>query len=609
MSENSEKKKTRFAWGELFAFYRGEFTRLYVSLAATLGSSAMVLLIPLVVGYLVDDVLLNQEGASVLPAIFGRFFGRIGDRAYLLQNLWVFGAIILGLYALDGMFSYLNNARITRFAETGALNMRLRLFSHLQRLPFAYHKQAQTGDLVQRCTTDVDQIRRFFQMQLSEMVRCLALVVIATVMMFRLDTKMALVAIASTPILFVSSWIYFKKRRYAFRVWDEAEGVISTVLQENITGVRVVRAFDRTDFEIEKFAVHNNALNRVAKEQFRIMGDFWMASDLLAFSQLAAVIIVGAIEAIDGNISLGTLLIFISYSENLIFPLRGLARLLADAGKMQISFDRLKEILDEKPEPGDEDLLDPVLKGQVEFDRVDFAYPDDPRPVLKDVSFDIRPGQTLGILGPTGSGKSSLLQLLQRLYEPTNGSIRFDGIPATEISRESLRRQIGLILQEPFVYSRTIMENIRMPRPQASDTDVKNQAKTARLHREIQQFEDGYETMVGERGVTLSGGQKQRLTIARALIRTCPIIVFDDSLSVVDMETDCEIRRAMRRSGGSITTFIVSHRISTLMHADRIIVLSEGKVAESGTHGTLLENNGLYRRVYDIQRAYLEEDA
>lgn len=608
MSEKSEKKKkTRFAWGELFAFYRGEFARLYVSLAATLGSAIMVLLIPLVVGFLVDRVLLAND--SIMPAFMERLFARIGDPAFLLANLWIFGLAIVVLFVLDGFFSFVNNTLVTSFSETGALNQRMKLFSHLQRLPFAYHKQAQTGDLVQRCTSDVEQIRRFFQMQLSEIVRCLALVVVATVLMFRLNTSMALVAIASTPILFVSSWIYFKKRRYAFLVWDEAEGEISTVLQENVTGVRVVRAFDRTDYEIEKFAVKNDELNHVAHEQFRIMGNFWMFSDLLAFAQLAAVIIYGAIAVIDGRVSLGTLLIFISYSENLTFPLRGLARLLADAGKMQISFGRLKEILDEAPESRDEDLLDPVLNGRIDFDQVSFSYPDDPRAVLKDVTFSLGAGQTLGILGQTGSGKSSLLHLLQRLYEPTAGAIRFDGIDSAEISRESLRRQIGMILQEPYVYSRSIMENIRMPRPEASDDDVMHEAKTAKLHKEIEQFEEGYETMVGERGVTLSGGQKQRLTIARALIRNCPVVVFDDSLSAVDMETDREIRRALKERAGEITTLIVSHRISTLMHADLIIVLSEGRVTEAGRHDELLSHNGLYRRVYDIQRAYMEEDA
>lgn len=606
MSDAPKKTKQRFAWRELLAFYQGEFSRLFVSLAATLGAAIMVLLIPLVVGFLVDRVLLDN--ASELPTFIDRLFGMLGDRTYLLQNLWIFGVVIIVLFGLDGFFSYLNNSLITRYSETGALKMRMRLFSHLQRLPFSYHKRAQTGDLVQRCTSDVEQIRRFFQMQLSEIVRCLALVIVATVLMFRLNTTMALVAIASTPILFISSWIYFKKRRYAFRVWDEAEGEISTVLQENVTGVRVVRAFNRTEYEIEKFGVKNNELNRVAHEQFRIMGNFWMFSDFLAFAQLAAVIIFGAIMVIDNQISLGTLLIFISYSENLTFPLRGLARLLADAGKMQISFDRLKEILDEKPEPKDEDLLDPLLFGEVEFEKVNFAYEDDPRPVLEDVSFSVKKGQTLGILGPTGSGKSSLLLLLQRLYEPTSGKIRFDGVDSTEISRESLRRQIGMILQEPFVYSRTIMENIRMPRPEATDDDVRHQAKIAKLHREIQQFESGYDTVVGERGVTLSGGQKQRLTIARALIRSCPIIVFDDSLSAVDMETDREIRRAMKEREKEITTFIVSHRISTLMHADKIIVLKDGRISQSGTHESLLESDGLYRRVYDIQRAYMEEE-
>lgn len=606
MSEIPDKPNARFAWRELFSFYQGEMPRLLISMGATVGSALTVLLIPFVVGYLVDRVLQTQD--SHLPRFIESFFARLGTPEYFLNHLWIFGLIIVGLFALQGTFIYVHNTLITRFAERGALRMRMKLFAHLQRLPFAYHKRAQTGDLVQRCTSDVDQIRRFFQMQLTEIVQCLALVTIATVMMFRLNTDMAFVAIATTPILFISSLIYFKKRRYAFLVWDEVEGEISTVLQENVTGVRVVRAFNQTDFEIAKFSKKNTELNHVANEQFRIMGNFWMASDLLAFAQLAAVIVYGAIAVIDQRLSLGTFMIFITYSEHLLFPLRSLARLLADAGKMQISYGRLKEILDEEPESSDEDLLDPTLKGAIEFRDVSFAYDDDPRAVLEHVSFSIDAGQTLGILGPTGSGKSSLLHLMQRLYDPTSGAIYFDGIDSTTISRESLRRQIGMILQEPFVFSRTIFENIRMPRPDASEADVKREAKTARIHNEIKQFDQGYETIVGERGVTLSGGQKQRLTIARALIRECQIIVFDDSLSAVDMETDREIRLAMKSRPQHVTTLIVSHRISTLMNADKIIVLDEGRVVEAGTHQSLLTNDGLYKRVYDIQRAYLDEE-
>ncbi len=305
--------------------------------------------------------------------------------------------------------------------------------------------------------------------------------------------------------------------------------------------------------------------------------------------------------------TLGEMVIFVSYTELLLFPLRNLARMLADAGKMHVSFGRIQEILAELTEPDDRLLERPELTGDIEFKQVDFAYNKGQRLVLQNVSFSVKAGETIGIIGPTGSGKSSLLYLLQRLYDPTAGEILLDGIEIRRIARETVRSSVGLILQEPFVFSRSIFENIRLPRPKATAEEVYSSAQTAALHTDIEGFENGYETMVGERGVTLSGGQKQRLTIARTLIRECPILIFDDSLSAVDTETDAQIRCELRSRRDKTTTIMVSHRISTLAEADRILVLEDGRITAEGSHNQLINQPGLYQRVYHIQNSLIEE--
>lgn len=589
----------------ILQFYRKNRPRLAGAVVFTLLSAACSLALPLILSFVIDSVIKNNPVS--LPAVLSELYTRLGGREALLPRLYWMGLLIVAIVLLDGLFQFFRGKWIAIFSEDGSRRMRETVFRHLQRLPFAYHARAETGDLIQRCTSDVDTIKRFVGTQLLEIVRSFSLVVMTLVIMFLLNPMMAIISMAVTPLIFATSLVYFRKERAAFLKWDEAEGALSAMLQESLTGVRVVKAFARQAFEREKFGEKNRDLRDFGWKTFQIIANFWMFSDFICLLQIMAVTLAGAVLTIRGRLTLGQMVVFISYTDMLLFPLRNLARMLADAGKMHISYGRLKEILDEEPEPDDSHLKTPVLTGRIEFRHVGFAYDTHQRPVLQDLSFRISAGETIGIIGPTGSGKSTLLYLMQRLYEPTEGVILLDGLDIRDISRDTIRRSVGLILQEPFVFSRSVFENIRLPRPDASADDVFDAARTAAFHDDIQRFENGYETVVGERGVTLSGGQKQRLTIARTLIRECPILVFDDSLSAVDTETDTQIRSELRGRRHKTTTLIVSHRISTLSEADRIFVIEDGRITASGTHHDLIRQPGLYQRVYEIQNTLAEE--
>jgi ATP-binding cassette subfamily B protein len=514
--------------------------------------------------------------------------------------LFVCGALSVLSAALSGMFLYLNGRLAARASEAITRRLRDELFRRLQRLQASFYDTTDTGDLVQRCSSDVETVRTFLAADVVEIGRAVLLLVCVTPVLFWMDVTLAWIALALMPVIIAFALIFFRKVKQQFEAADVAEAELTGVLQENLTGVRVVRAFARQDHEIERFGARNAKFRDLSARLARLMGVYWGASDFVCVAQYGLVLFFGAMRVMHGQITLGTLFAFVTYETMVTWPVRQIGRVLADSGKAVVSLQRLGEILlalEESSEPTPETER---AQGAISFDHVTFGY-NAREPVLQDVHVQIRAGETLAIIGAPGSGKTSLVRLLLRLYSPQSGAIRVDGQEISQLSRAWLRRQIGVVMQDPFLYSRTIRENLRVGRSDASDTLLTHAAQDAALHTAIERFEHGYDTLIGERGVTLSGGQRQRLALARALLREPPILVLDDSLSAVDTGTEAHILRALRARKGRHTTLIIAHRLSSVMHADRILVLERGRCVQLGDHENLAQVEGPYRRLLDIQ--------
>ena len=559
---------------------------------------------PMVIGFTVDYVI--GSDASPLPVWVMKWIEGLGGRDFLRGNLYLCALATVFFTAITGLGAFLRRYLVTLSTEGMTQKLRGDLYWQLQNVPYDYYKHVSTGDLIQRCTSDVDTIRRFISQQLLEVIRILVMTVLASWVLFSLDLSLAAISLSIMPLLTIASYVYFKKVRHYYTDADEAEGVMSATIQENLAGVRVVRAFGQQQAELEAFTAHNKDHRDKTYKLLNLNSKFWSASDAFAYLQIGLSLIVGVYFAVTRGITLGTLWIFFSYTRMLVWPLRNIGRVLADMGKASVALGRIAEIFNHPLEGEPGQALEPEIRGHIEFKNVCFGY-DEYDDVLKDISFNVKPGQTVAILGSTGSGKTSLVQLLQRLYTVTAGEIIIDGVNVNDIDRSHLRRNIGIVLQEPFLYSRSIRENIRIASPHSPDEEVHNFARVAAIHDVIQGFEKGYETVVGERGVTLSGGQRQRVAIARMLMQRAPILIFDDSLSAVDTETDAAIRAALRVRRENTATFIISHRIVTLCEADNILVLEQGRLVQQGTHQQLLEQDGLYRRIAEIQHMLEDE--
>ena len=566
---------------------------------------AVAFISPLLLSEVIDSVIGSTRPLN-LPGPLQGWLDARGGRDFLVNNMWILALVLIGINVLNGIVMFLRGKWTAQASESIAEKMRNRLYRHLQTLPYDYHVKAATGDLIQRCTSDVETVRRFLSGQVVEIFRAVFMLVIALVIMLRMNVKMTLVSMMLVPLLFGYGMVFFKLTMKRFRETDEAEGRMSAVLQENLTGVRVVRAFGRESFEVDKFNRVNDRFRDLAARQANLLAYYWSISDLLTMAQNAISLLYGVVLAARGEITVGDLLVFTSYVGQLLWPVRQLGRILSDMGKSFVALDRIDEILCQKSEQNAAALLRPPIDRDIVFDHVTFAYDRD-RPVLRDVSFTVPKGATVAILGATGSGKSSLMHLMQRLYDCTGGRITIGGVDIKDIDKAYLRSRVGLILQEPFLYSRTIESNLGIAKPGITPDEVREAARTACADGFISEFENGYDTLVGERGVTLSGGQKQRVAIARTLCKDNDVLIFDDSLSAVDTETDAAIRAALKKRGEGITTFIISHRITTLSQADFIVVLDQGRVIQMGTHEELIRQEGLYQRVNMIQNSLEDE--
>lgn len=585
----------------LAGFAKGTKRYFFIAVFATALSILFSFLMPQVVGFTVDSVI--GDKSAELPGFLAPLYDKVGGRDFLRDH-FIFCALgVVFCALLSGVFTFAARMGAAKGTERFIKKLRDTLFAHTQYLPFPWHTSNQTGDIIQRCTYDVDTVQRFISQQLIELVRTLILVTVALSFMFSMNVPLAVIALCFIPLVLGYSRFFFNRVADKFRNADEAEGALMVHVQENLTGVRVVRAFGRERHELSRFDEKNEIYIGRWINLGKLLGWFWGIGDVVSSGELLVMIAVGAVLAAAGKITLGEFLVFISYTMTMAWPVRQTGRILSEMSKAGVSLRRIKEILDAPAEEEEPGALTPPLDRDIVFDHVSFSYGE--QQVLSDLSFTVKSGTTFGILGTTGSGKSTITYLLNRLYDLPEGcgTIRIGGVDIRRIDRRYLRRNIGLVLQEPFLFSKTIFENIDIAARSRDINRVRRTAAIAAVDENIQAFRSGYDTMVGERGVTLSGGQKQRVAIARTLMLDAPIMVFDDSMSSLDMETDAKIREALRENTKGATVILISHRISTLMLSDTIMVLDKGRIAEIGSHAELMEKGGIYKRIYDLQNA------
>jgi ATP-binding cassette subfamily B protein len=536
----------------------------------------------LLLAYFVDEVLGNQ---------------------FDVRQLALMALMFIGLASIEGLFTF-NSGRMAAYAaESVTRRLRDYLYDHIQNLPFSYHDKTQTGDLIERSTSDVDALRRFYAEQAIGIGRIILLFVINFIAISRLNLTLAFASVVVIPFILVTSVFFFKRVTKAYEAYQEQEAVLSTTLQENLSGVRVVKAFARQDYERGKFEKDNWEKFQRGRRLLLMHSLFWPISDIICGFQMLAGFFLGAMMAINGTITVGTYIAYAGLVVWLIWPMRNLGRLIVQTSTGLVSFGRVMEIIRQVREPLDEGNYIPKTEplGQISFSNVSFEYSAD-IPVLDEISFECRPGQVIALMGSTGSGKTSLVNLLPRFYEYTSGSLCLDGVELREYTRRYLRQHIGIVEQEPFLFSRTIRDNITYGVGRdVTQEEIEEAARAAAIHDVILTFPDGYYTLVGERGVTLSGGQKQRVAIARTILKNPRILILDDSTSSVDTETEAEIRSALESLMQNRTTFIIAHRVQSVMSADLILVLDKGRAVQQGTHEQLVEVDGIYRQIYDIQ--------
>ena len=517
--------------------------------------------------------------------------------------IWMIALSFVLLAGLQGLFTYISGRLAARTSENTTRRLRNYLFDHIQHLPFSYHAETDTGELISRCTSDVDALRRFYNDQAIGIGRISLLFIVNFIALLRLNTKLALISVIAVPFILGISIYFFRRVSKAYEAYQEQDAVLSTTLQENLSGVRVVKAFARQPYEIDKFEKNNWEKFLRGKKLLTIHSLYWPISEILCGFQMLAGFLVGALMTINAEITIGNYLAYAGLVIWIIFPLRGLGRLIVKMSNGLVSYDRVYKIINENREPIDEGNCKPAdgIKGEIIFSHVSFEYEQNDR-VLHDINFKIDAGKVVALLGSTGSGKTTLVNLLPRFYDYTNGEILLDGKDLRCYSRRFLRQEIGIVEQEPFLFSRSIKENIAygVDREMTRE-EIEQAAKMAAVHDVILTFPNGYDTLVGERGVTLSGGQKQRIAIARTLLKDPRILIMDDSTSSVDTETEGQIRGALKSLMENRTTFIIAHRIQSIMTADLILVLENGRVTQKGKHADLVKMAGIYQQIYNIQ--------
>lgn len=561
--------------------------------------------VPQFIKYVIDVVLVDEpiEGVTItLPSFFIRFFDSFISNK--LRCIFIVGVTMVIFQLIRGLMMFVNGYFKGKVSEGIAYNIRCKLFGHIQNLSYSYQNKADTGDLIQRCTSDIDTVKSFLATQLPEVLYIIASFTAGAYQMYQIEPKIMFVTMAVVPITLTASIVFLRIVSKKFEEIEESEAKMTSALQENVNGVRVVKAFNNEKYEIDKYTKRNHDFKRRNIDLTNKMALYWGLSDGITVLQYALTVGVAVAFSRRGLVSTGDVVVCLMYIGMLVYPIRGLGRIIGDFGKAVVSANRIQEILEIKDEYESSDgTLTPKITGEIEFSDASFKFDDDDKHLLENLNFKINAGETVALVGRTGSGKSTIASILTRMLDYDSGSIKLSGVELKDISKKWVRKNVGVVLQDPFLYARTILDNIKVGDSSLSDEKVYEAAKTASIDKDIREFSEGYNTFVGEKGVTLSGGQKQRIAIARMLILEKPIIIFDDSLSAVDTKTDLSIRSALKSRDKKATTIIITHRITTAKEADKIIVLENNTVSAIGTHEELSKAPGLYKSLWDIQGA------
>lgn len=585
----------------LLRFLKGSKALFLLSMLASALSAICDMLMPQIVRVAVDQALGGAD-ASRLPAWVRTLAERMGGFAALGERIWIFALALILVALIKALAQYGFRVANTAASERMVKTVRDSLFGHIARLPFAWHMHHRTGDMIQRCTSDLETLNSFISEQMTGILRIVILLGFSIGFMFSMNARLAMIALAPVPVIVAYSIWFHHRVGVAFLDCDENEGILSTMAQENLAGVRVVRAFGHERAERDRFEKQNAYYTGLWMKLAVPMATYWSVGDILSGTQILLTVCYGAVFCLHGEMTAGAYIAFLSYCALMTWPVRTLGRMISEMSKAGVSIDRIAYIMASEEETDRGSRLTPELSGDIVFENVRFSY-EEGKELLRNISFTVKGGSTLGILGGTGSGKSTLVLLLSKLYElePGGGRISIGGVDLREIDTAWLRSHMSVVLQEPFLFSDSIRGNIAITRDDATEEEIRAAARVAALEETVDAFPKGFDTLVGERGVTLSGGQKQRTAIARALMQKAPIMVIDDSLSAVDSETDARIRAGLRDSFRNATVILISHRINSLKNADRILVLDDGRIAEQGTHDQLSRAGGLYQRICEIQ--------
>lgn len=568
----------------------------FLSMISTIFIQIFSGLTPIVIMITVDSIIGDKEYKY---DILEKAVNLIGGRDFLRSHIYILAFVIVILTGISCVFIFLRNYYSNVACENLIYNLKEKMYNKFLNINIRCLNDYSTGDLIQRSSSDIETVRKLFSAQLVNAFGSIATIILVIVVMSLINFKLAMISISLCIVISFLSYVFYGKIGKIFKETDEAESQLMVFIKEALFNIRVIKAFNREDYILKLFREKNEEFNITQNKFMRTFAKFRAINDFLTFLQLAIILVVGGYETISGRMNFGDLIAFVIYINMIIWPIRQMGQLLSDMAKASVSISRIYEVLDLQEEDYEYGIRDVSFSEKIEFKNVSLVINDNT--VLDNISFVINAGESLGVIGSTGSGKSMIVYLLLGLFEATSGEILIDGINIKEINKRYLREKISAIMQDSELFNMSILENVKITNDNIDDKSIFNATEVSSIHDEILNFSSKYETVVIDNGGNLSGGQKQRISIARGLLKPFEVLILDDSLSAVDMNTDLKINNALKLMDKKFTSIFISHRISTITNCDNIIVMDDGKIVESGKHNDLIMKNGIYSKINEIQ--------